>query len=195
MVLSPDEAANSGAGFQMLMQHSSNQIQLKLNYAATGYLYLSLYNNVQGTLVNQRLDAVTLGINQYATNEWFHLAFTYNGTDTGKIYWTKLGDDYTGSANELVSFPMIDLTLADATLSFGGNANLAGAVFNGAIDEIRISGIARPASSFLKFPYTNFEEWIAGFGLGSATNATDNPDNDALNNLYEFGLGGDPGDS
>jgi hypothetical protein len=152
MVLRPDEAANSGSGFQMLMQHGSNQMQLKLNYAATGYVFLSLYNTAQGTLVSTRLDAAALGINQYTTNEWFHLAFTYNGTDTGTIYWTRLGDDYTGSANELNAFNMTDFALSDAILSFGGAANLADSVFNGAIDEIRISDIARAADGFLQPP-------------------------------------------
>jgi hypothetical protein len=150
MALRPDEAFNSGSGTQMLMHHSLNQVQLKLNYAATGYLFLSMYDSVNSvTLFNKRLDA-GLGINTYAANEWFHLGVTYDGTSAGKVYWTNLGDDYTGTANELASFTMSgDLTLSDATLAFGGNANLGGNVFNGAIDEIRISDIARASDAFL----------------------------------------------
>lgn len=154
MVLRPDEAANSSAGTQMLMLHSGNKMQLKMNYAATGYLYLTMWDGVNSvTLFNQRLDVAALGINQYATDEWFHLGVTYDGTSAGKVYWTKLGDDYTGTANELASFSMSDLLpIADATLSFGAKANLLGSGFNGAIDEIRISDIGRAADDMLSVP-------------------------------------------
>jgi hypothetical protein len=38
-----------------------------------------------------------------------------------------------------------------------------------------------------------YNEWLADYPtLGSLTNQTDNKDGDALNNLYEYGLGGDP---
>ena len=118
MVLRPDEAFDSGTGTQLLMLPSSNQMQLKLLYAATGYLYLDMWDGVNSaTLFTERLDA-GLGVNTYATNEWFHLAVTYDGTSTGKVYWTKLGDDDTGTANELGSFSMSDLLLDDATLAF-----------------------------------------------------------------------------
>jgi len=39
-----------------------------------------------------------------------------------------------------------------------------------------------------------YEYWLfTHYDVGSATNKTDNPDGDALNNLYEYGLGGNPG--
>ena len=151
MALRPDEAANSGVGYQMLMQHSGNKMQLKLNYAAGGELYLTMWDGVNSaTLFTEQLDA-GLGINTYATNEWFHLAVTYDGTSAGKVYWTKLGAGYTGTANELASFSMSDmLPIADAYLGIGGSANLGGSVFNGALDEIRISSRARGADEFLQ---------------------------------------------
>ena len=37
-----------------------------------------------------------------------------------------------------------------------------------------------------------YDDWAAEYGVGASTN---NPDGDALNNLYEFGLGGDPTNS
>ena len=38
-----------------------------------------------------------------------------------------------------------------------------------------------------------YEAWIGNYpSAGALTNRTDNPDGDALNNLYEWGLGGDP---
>lgn len=204
MVIRPDEASNSGTGFQMLMQHNNavadaDQMQLKLNYGAAGYLFLSLYDSNEGTLFSQRVDSATLGNNQYTTNGWFHLAVTYDGSSTGKVYWTQLGDTYSGTANELLGFSLSsDLNFTNGTLAIGGNANLNGSVFNGAIDEVRISRIARNASSFLSGPAgTNaspYESWLSDFDVGTSTNMTDDPDTDGLSNLYEFGLGGDPSD-
>ena len=164
MVLRPDEADDSGVGTQMLMHHSLNQMQLKLNYDSSGDLFLTMWDGVNSVvLFNEPLDSGLLGINQYATNEWFHLAVTYDGTSAGKVYWTKLGD-YNGTANELASFSMSDLTLFDATLAFGGNANLGGNVFNGALDEIRISDIARASDAFL-VPAPDTLGLIASSGL------------------------------
>ncbi len=37
--------------------------------------------------------------------------------------------------------------------------------------------------------------WISKYSVGSETNMEDNPDADSLNNLYEWGLGGDPTNS
>jgi hypothetical protein len=153
MALRPDEAANSGAGTQMLMQHGGNQMQLKLNYDGSGDVHLTMWDGVNSaTLFYQQLDTATLGGNEYAANEWFHLGVTYDGTSAGKVYWTKLGAGYTGTANELASFSMSDMVPADNYLGIGGIANLGGSVFNGAIDEIRISDIARDSNEFLAIP-------------------------------------------
>lgn len=40
-----------------------------------------------------------------------------------------------------------------------------------------------------------YQDWLALYpAVGTATNATDNPDGDVLNNLYEYALDGDPDD-
>jgi len=45
-------------------------------------------------------------------------------------------------------------------------------------------------------PENKFSEWAAGYGLsGSDADEDADPDSDGLNNLYEYGLGGDPTDS
>lgn len=45
-------------------------------------------------------------------------------------------------------------------------------------------------------PQSGYEAWLSNYpGLGTATNLTDNPDGDTLNNLYEWGLGGNPDDA
>jgi hypothetical protein len=153
MVLRPDEAANSGAGVQMLMLHNGNQMQLKLDYNGSGDVYLTVWDGVNSaTLFYLQLDTATLGGNEYAANEWFHLGVTYDGASAGKVYWTKLGAGYTGTANELGSFSMSDMVPADHELGIGGTPNLGGSVFNGAIDEIRISDIARDSNEFMAIP-------------------------------------------
>lgn len=195
MVLRPDEPADSGSGFRMLMQHAGNQMHLKLHYAAGGTINLSLYNNAQGTLVYERLDDPALGEDQYETNVWFHLAVAYDGSGTGTVYWTRLNEGEVRPARELLSFSMSDFALTDAVLAFGGNANLNGNVFRGALDEIRISRSARRADEFLTFSFAGFDGWIGGYALGTSTRATDNPDGDRFDNLTEFALGGDPSDA
>ena len=170
MTLRPDEAADSGAGAQMLMMHNGGQMQLRLDYHGSGDVYLTMWDGVNSaTLFNQQLDTATLGGNEYAANEWFHLGVTYDGTSAGKVYWTKLDAGYTGTANELDSFSMSDmLPIADATLSIGGQANLLGSVFNGAIDEIRISDIARASDGFMAIPEPGTYALLAGcFALAS----------------------------
>ncbi|MEN8255167.1 MAG: choice-of-anchor Q domain-containing protein [Verrucomicrobiota bacterium] len=45
------------------------------------------------------------------------------------------------------------------------------------------------------YEFQPYEAWIAGYpGVGAETNMTDNPDNDSLNNLWEWALGGNPDD-
>jgi hypothetical protein len=115
-------------------------------------------------LFNERLDT-GLGINTYAANDWFHLGVTYDGTSAGKVYWTKLDAGYTGTANELASFSMSDMVPADNFLGIGGTPNLGGSVFNGAIDEIRISDIARASDDFVAIPEPATLGLIASSGL------------------------------
>jgi hypothetical protein len=42
------------------------------------------------------------------------------------------------------------------------------------------------------FEQGTYEFWLSQYDVGTATNKTDNPDGDAMNNLYEYGLGGNP---
>lgn len=45
----------------------------------------------------------------------------------------------------------------------------------------------------LQTPEILYDSWLGEYaGMGAYTNQTDNPDNDELNNLYEYALGGDP---
>ena len=61
-------------------------------------------------------------------------------------------------------------------------------------DEIRLGTLFADVSTLPEPSISGaYEAWIANYPTaGVLTNRTDNPDNDALNNLYEWGLGGDP---
>lgn len=51
------------------------------------------------------------------------------------------------------------------------------------------------ALSLFKVFVDPYETWLSGYDVGSDSDMTDDPDGDALNNLYEWALGGNPSDS
>jgi len=60
------------------------------------------------------------------------------------------------------------------------------------LDEVSLDGAVEVAPTGV----AAYEAWIASFPeVGTATNQTDNPDGDSQNNLYEWGLGGNPADA
>ena len=92
----------------------------------------------------------------------------------------------------------------------GGETRVADiAIADGEMDQVRMVGVLNAvdfgATDFVNIDYVSlrslnwisadglYDEWTAGYpGLGSATNLTDNPDGDGLDNLAEYALGGDP---
>ena len=87
----------------------------------------------------------TTGNNAIVSGNWYHVAFTYDGTN-GTIYWTSL-DGTNGAASVLATSP---LTLTNAAgnvtgeLSIGNiGRNVSQSPFQGYIDEVRISNVAR----------------------------------------------------
>ncbi len=110
----------------------------------------------------------------------------------GLTVWLNPTDlqDVTGSATDTI------------TGTGSGFGNLTSVLFSlgsdevASIDEVRIgNSIAAvvPMASGLDSMYAS---WASGFALsGTNANSTANPDGDLLNNLYEFGLGGDPTNS
>jgi len=91
------------------------------------------------------------------TSDWFHAAVTYDGNEGSagnlKFYWTRLAPGLT-AANLLGSGTLIsDLSkeLGDFAIGNTGRTVLGKKECNpfpGLIDEVRISGIARPAHDF-----------------------------------------------
>lgn len=105
---------------------------------------------------NQFLAALpTTGDHAYQAGQWYHVAVTYNGQQGTagnlKFYWTKL-DVETTTAIELASFQMsgdINPNFAP-DFAIGNEArNDPGENFEGLIDEVRISSIARGPDDML----------------------------------------------
>lgn len=103
----------------------------------------------------------TTGPDAFANDTWFHAAFVYDGTaGSSQLYWTKLDGSYTeahslGSLNTTATFPSVATTTIGGTLVIG-NADRNSAAFlggfEGLIDEVRISNVARGADEFIFVP-------------------------------------------
>lgn len=59
------------------------------------------------------------------------------------------------------------------------------------IDDVQIDNWV---AELVDTPESLYADWLGLYssGMGGLTNLTDNPDNDALNNLYEYAVGGNP---
>lgn len=97
--------------------------------------------------------------------------------------------------NIFADYNNFDFTLKETSVAIdaGVNTDLAATDLAG---NPRLSGplVDQGAYEF-QFP-SPYELWIADYpGVGTATNLTDNPDNDSLNNLGEWAMGGNPDDA
>ena len=98
----------------------------------------------------------TNGPNAIASNQWFHIAVTYNGTPNQpgnfKFYWTAMNPTNTGdnlilSTNLLVSLPQGAAN--QPSFSIGNEGRHDYANWLGLIDEVRISSIARSPTNMM----------------------------------------------
>ncbi|RYG31132.1 MAG: hypothetical protein EON93_13510 [Burkholderiales bacterium] len=137
-----------------------------------------------------------------ARNGWYHVAVTYNGAENSadnlKMYWTAL-DPSRSAANEIGSANMFhDLVISTPDFTIGNEGRAVGGAsgaFEGLVDEVRISSIARSATQFYFSGQGDGDgdgmddAWeIAYFGDLSQT-AADDYDHDGTSNLTEFRLG------
>jgi hypothetical protein len=90
-------------------------------------------------------------VNGFVANTWYHVEFTYDGTN-GTVYWTKLSPSIA-AANLLTNGPLTMGTADGAVLGplcLGNRGRPTGTeTFLGAIDEVRISSVARAAGQML----------------------------------------------
>ncbi|MDZ8119070.1 hypothetical protein [Pontiella agarivorans] len=109
-------------------------------------------------------------------------------TDTFDVFYTLEGGSEVNATNNM---PM----------------GTAGLTFNDFKSYATVNTNDYGPSDFISFDYLSFipvqevvveptyEGWLSQFpALGSETNEWDNPDGDALNNFYEYALGGNPSD-
>lgn len=98
----------------------------------------------------------TNGPNAIASNQWYHVAATYNGSDSTaenfRAYWTSLTNE-TGLANLIGTATLLnDLALASCDFVVGNEGRATGGSsdnFVGLIDEVRISRAARDPNEFV----------------------------------------------
>ena len=87
----------------------------------------------------------TTGSDAFVAGTWYHVALTYDGT-TATLYWTKL-DPSNGAAHVLTSaalnMPASDGAVTGPLIIGNENRTAAGEQFQGSIDEVRISNVAR----------------------------------------------------
>jgi hypothetical protein len=134
---------------------------------------VSGFGGVGGSTANYNLDGIipSTGINAIAQDSWYHVAVTYSGNlldpASLQLYWTKL-DNANNQASLLASGNMngwlrqqdTDFSLGNEMRDFNGNTE----AFNGLIDEVRISDVARTADQFVFVPEPTA---AALLGLGS----------------------------
>jgi signal transduction histidine kinase len=94
----------------------------------------------------------TSGPHALNTTDWFHAAVAYDGRETAvnnlKLYWTRL-DAGNKSANLIGQGTLTaDLGQGLGDFAIGNSGANANEFFPGLIDEVRISGIARPPHDF-----------------------------------------------
>ncbi len=111
-----------------------------------------------GTQENFAADLPAAGDHAWQAGQWFHAAVTYNGQENtaGNLtfYWTRLDSDAEEAA-VLASFTMTEDLWAFLQIDFAvGNEgrNASGENFEGLLDEVRISSVARAADEMLIVP-------------------------------------------
>ncbi|MES2474848.1 MAG: LamG-like jellyroll fold domain-containing protein [Verrucomicrobiota bacterium] len=135
---------------------------------------------------------------------WFHVAVSYNGTeataDNVKLYWTRM-DGSRSAAREIFSGNMgEDLSLGSPDFVIGNEGRDNGGAtenFQGLIDEVRISSVARPANGFYFSGVggSDYDTWATTNSVTGGANGDD--DFDSLTNDKErlFGLNAKSGAS
>ncbi len=112
-------------------------------------------------------------------------------TDTFDVFYT-LGAGVEQAATNGMPMYASDMILDGIRMVAVTATNVWGADDFFEVDDLRLSVYDPNAFT----PQGRYNTWLLGYqpGLGTATNMTDNPDLDALNNLGEYAFGGNPDD-
>jgi hypothetical protein len=190
--------AITGASREIICTDSSatnRGFQFRVNTA--GKLEFNFLSTDTNTTV---FDIPTTGPHAFVANAWFHVALAFDGpTHTSSFYWTRVAA--TSTTANLIGTSTVETTTGTVTGPLvigneGRGASSEGLV--GAIDEVRISKIARSANQFLFVSNDSDNDglddaWeIANFGNITAQSGTDDPDHDGYDNLAEQAAGSDP---
>ena len=157
IICTDSSAGTASRGFQFRITSTG---QLELNLIALG-------PDIKTTIPTLALDAV----NGFVANAWYHVAATYDGANL-ILYWTKV-------SSTVVACHPISTNAVAITSAFGavqgplgiGNRSRSPAVeyFQGLIDEVRISNIARAPT-----------EMLTASGLPVITSLTVSPTNTTI---------------
>ena len=119
-----------------LISYSSNSIFCKMYYNSNGIALCLFYNNYNTITVLPGPNYYSTGVD--GDKQWNHYCITRAGTGTGNTVCYVNGKKV-----------MAITTSGEASLSFGGNNVYAGGgYFNGYLDEVRVSNIARYTGEF-----------------------------------------------
>lgn len=150
------------------------------------------FNFIGGTGATVIASIPTSGPHAFVANEWFHIAYTYQGgSSLSTFYWTRLADQFTQANALSTSGTESMIGSYQGPLVIGNEGRSAsGEGLLGLIDEVRISRVARQASQFL-FSFDDSDNdglsdaWeILHFGNLSQS-GSDDPDQDGYDNNTE----------
>jgi hypothetical protein len=181
---------NTTDGSQSILSHDGWNSERGFDFAVSAGS-LKLYPGA-GDMDSVLATIPTTGEHAFESNEWFHVAVSYNGNegeaDNVKLYWTRVGAD-DGVANEIGTGTFSSDLQGDISNPLGVGTYSRSAFrneLNGLIDEVNMHSVALSASEFVVTPTTSEElVSIAYYDFEEEAGDTD-PGNSILN----YGTGG-----
>jgi O-glycosyl hydrolase len=181
---------NTTDGSQSILSHDGWNSARGFDFAVSAGS-LKLYPGA-GDMDSVLATIPTTGEHAFESNEWFHVAVSYNGNegeaDNVKLYWTRVGAD-DGVANEIGTGTFSSDLQGDISNPLGVGTYSRSAFrneLNGLIDEVNMHSVALSASEFEVTPTTSEElVSIAYYDFEEEAGDTD-PGNSILN----YGTGG-----
>lgn len=157
------------------------------------------FNFIGGSGATAIATIPTSGPHAFAANQWFHVAYVFNGTTSvSTFYWTRLAENVV-QANALATSGVEAMVPSFTGPLVIGNEGrgASGESLLGLIDEVRISRVARSASEFVFSSDDSdgdglSDTWeISNFG-NLTQSASGDPDEDGYDNKSEELAGSNP---